>query len=160
MSQVDNIIDAILAREGPPTNDPLDKGGSTAYGISQRANPEAWKNGPPTEAQARAIYEARYFKGPGFDKVEDGRLQAQLTDFGVNSGPAVAVRKLQEILGVPGDGILGPDTLNVVNHEDARGLNNKLAVARVLMLARIVANNPLQVKFLVGWLARAAEWIS
>src|SRR5690606_41734117 len=36
-------------------------------------------------------------------------------DFGVNSGPARAVKSLQKVVGVAQDGIVGGQTLNAVN---------------------------------------------
>lgn len=153
------VIDDLLKKEGSPTNDSLDKGGPTAFGISKVSNPEAWKNGPPTEAQARAIYEAKYVNGPGFNKVQDKQLREQLIDYGVNSGPAIAIRKLQEILKVPTDGILGNETLVMLSRVHPEDINNLLVASRVKMIGRLVQNNPLQVKFLSGWLDRALQFL-
>lgn len=152
-------ISKVIKREGPETNDPVDKGGRTKYGISEATNPDLWKDGPPTEAQSRERYEQRYVKGPRFDQIKDSRLQAQLIDFGVNSGPMVAIKKLQEILHVPVDGILGPQTLVLANAGQSADTNNKLVAARVKMIGRIVQNNPSQLKFLSGWLNRALEFL-
>jgi lysozyme family protein len=152
-----SIIDAVLKAEGGSTvtNDPQDGGGRTQFGISEKANPTAWADGKVTEDEARAIYEAKYVKGPGFDKVSHLPLRTQLVDFGVNSGPSIAVQKLQSLLGVNQDGILGPNTLTALEKADQPYLNNELAKARVLMIGRLVQKNPGQVKFLVGWLDRA-----
>ena len=154
-----DIIDEIIQREGPPSNDPLDNGGRTAWGISERGNPEAWKNGPPTYAEARVIYESKYVKGPGFDKIDDLPLRNQLIDFGVTSGPALAILKLQSILEVDPDGKLGPKTLAALLLWDGDRLNNALVAARVSMIGRIVTKNPSQLKFLRGWLIRALSFL-
>lgn len=151
-------LNHIIKEEGDPTNDPLDKGGPTAYGISQAANPEAWKNGPPTEDQARAIYLRKYVTFPKFDQVQNPSLQAQLIDFGVNSGPMIAIQKLQGILGVPVDGVLGPDTLTSLNSSPL-SLNNLLVAARIRMIGQIVSKNPSQLKYLNGWLNRTLEFL-
>ncbi len=155
-----DAISDIIAREGPPSNDPNDSGGQTAFGISEKSNPEAWKNGPPTEAQARAIYEQKYVKSPGFDKIADKQLQAQLIDFGVNSGPAIAIMKLQSILGVQEDGVLGPNTLAILATLHPEDVNNCLVAERVKLIGRIVSKNPSQLKFLNGWLDRSLQWLS
>ncbi len=154
-----DVIGDIIKREGPPSNDPVDHGGPTAYGISQAANPDAWKNGPPTEAQARAIYESKYIKWPHFDQVTDPHLQAQLIDFGVNSGPGIAIQKLQAILGVGVDGVLGPQTLTALAAADPKVINNKLVVARVLMICKIVQKNPSPVKFILGGCDKALSFL-
>lgn len=153
------VIDDILKREGPPSNHPADKGGRTAFGISERNFPDAWKDGKVTEEEARAIYDMKFVKGPGFDKVPDKRLREQLIDYGVNSGPMVAIQKLQDILKVPVDGILGPATLTALASVHPDDANSLLVVARVKMIGQIVSKNPSQVKFLNGWLNRALEFI-
>ena len=162
MSTTDKIISNIISQEGGFVNDPNDHGNRTIFGISEKANPDAWRNGPPTQEQARQIYINKYVKGPGFDKVYDTHLQAQLVDFGVNSGPGIAVQKLQEILHVAVDGVLGPATLAAVEKvllTDATALNNQLVAARIKMICKIVQRDPSQVKFLLGWCSRSLEFM-
>lgn len=160
MATTDSIINDILKREGAATNDPLDKGGRTAFGISEKSNPEAWKDGKVTEDEARAIYEQKYVKGPKFDLITDPHLRAQLVDFGVTSGPQLVISKLQEILGVKVDGVIGAATLKAISAIHPEDLSNALVVTRVKMIGKIVVNNPSQLKFLNGWLNRALEFLS
>lgn len=160
MTKTDSeIISEVIAREGAATKDAQDGGGRTQFGISERSNPAAWADGKVTEQEARETYERKYVKGPGFNRIPDDRLRAQLIDFGVNSGPAVAIQKLQEILQVEADGILGPQTLAAIAADRADELNNLLVGARVRMIGRIVSKNPSQLKFLSGWLNRATEFL-
>lgn len=160
-SAIGRIIEKVIEAEGGEitTNDSADAGGRTQYGISERANPEAWADGKVTLDEARDIYFRKYVKGPGFDKITNTKLQHQLVDFGVNSGPGVAVKNLQQILGVEQDGVIGNKTLEAIEKMDARTLNNELAKARCLLLARICVKTPSQLKFLVGWLNRALEFV-
>src|SRR6188474_3748764 len=118
MSEADQII----AREGGFVNNPFDKGGATKYGITLKTL--SWWLGRPATLQelrdmpvstAQAIYEARYVAGPGFDKLPKGVLQSNLVDFGVMSGPHLAITYLQEILQVTADGVLGPVTLEALS---------------------------------------------
>ena len=157
----DDIIGDILIREGGATvtNDPHDAGGRTQYGISERSNPGAWADGRVTEAEARAIYQKRYIDGPGFDKIPDKQLRTQLIDYGVNSGPMVAIMKLQGILQVTVDGVIGPETLGVLATIHPEDVNNLLVAARVKMIGQIVVKRPDQLKYLVGWLNRALEFL-
>ena len=156
-----DIIDDVLRREGgaASTNRKNDRGGRTQYGISEKSNPEAWKDGKVTEDEARAIYIAKYVTAPGFDKITDVRLQHQLVDFGVLSGPRVATQKLQEILGVPPDGMLGPITFAAIAARSARELNNLLVVQRVKLIGRICKNDSRQLENLNGWLNRALDFL-
>lgn len=156
---VTDMIDDIVAREGGYSNDPADAGGRTDKGISEKANPEAWADGVVTDAEAREIYERKYVKGPGFDQIRDRQLRAQLTDFGVNSGPMIAIMKLQEILHVKVDGILGPQTLTIANSLHADDINTSLVAMRVRMIGKIVTKNPSQLKWLNGWLDRALQFL-
>lgn len=164
VSNTTDIITDVIKREVGETgdaivNDPSDGGGRTQFGISERSNPEAWKDGHVTEEEARAIYERKYVLGPGFDRVQNENLRAQLVDWGVNSGPSVAISKLQALLNVEVDGHLGPHTLAAIASCDPIGLNNHLMVERVKMIGRIVQKNPSQLKFLGGWLNRTCEFL-
>ena len=160
MLTINDIISNEIKLEGAPTNDPIDAGGKTAFGISKAANPEAWKNGAPTEAQARAIYQSKYVDAPGFSKITDPALQVQLIDYGINSGSYIAIQKLQAILAVPVDGVLGPATFDALSKSDLHKVNNDLVVARIKMICKIVQANPSQLKYLGGWAMRACEFIS
>mgnify|MGYP001587757255 FL=1 len=161
MTTIKDIVDDVIQREGGAavTNDPTDRGGRTQYGISEKSHPDAWADGRVTEEEARAIYEKKYVIYPGFDKVQDDRLRAHLVDFGVNSGPQVAVSKLQEILGVVVDGVLGVRTLEALNARRADDLNNRLVASRVRMIGRIVSKVPSQLKWLNGWLDRSLSFM-
>ena len=159
MPTTDDIITEIIRKEGDPTNDPNDSGGRTQFGISETANPEAWADGHVTEAEAREIYERKYVIGPRFDQIPDVYLRAQLIDFGVNSGPAVAIMKLQEILHVTVDGWIGPETLGALTQVHPEAVNNELVKSRVMMICRIVQKNPSQLRYLLGWAKRALEFL-
>ena len=154
-----DTLDRLEKREGGFSDDPADTGGRTYKGISERWNADLWKDGPPTDAQVRERYEQRYVKGPGFDKVSDLRLREQLIDFGVNSGPGVAIQKLQAVLRVTVDGALGPKTLGALAQSDSRKINNLLVAARIMMLCRIVQKNPSQNRFIAGWADRALQFL-
>jgi lysozyme family protein len=160
LSTDDTIINAELVREGlTTTNDPDDKGGLTVDGISQKANPDLFIHGHPTLGSVRLRFEQRYVEGPGFDHIINVPLRTQLIDFGINSGPMIAIQKLQEVLSVPVDGILGPKTLAAVTAHDPRVTNNALVAARIAMLSNIVARDPSQAKYLTGWVNRAKEFL-
>lgn len=160
MPGVKEEIDQILVNEGggTMTNDPKDKGGRTQYGISETSNPGAWADGKVTEQEARDIYTQKYLVGTNIIKVADPRLQAQLLDFAVNSGPYPAISNLQAIIGVKTDGVLGIGTLSVLSTKDSRDVNNKLVTARILMICRIVQKDPSQLKYLTGWCDRALQF--
>jgi lysozyme family protein len=154
-----DIIDDLLKREGGLVDNPADKGGRTAYGISEKANPQAWADGKVTSEEAKALYTKKYIQGPGFDKLPDDKLRTQLIDFGVNSGPGIAIIRLQEIIGVETDGVLGPHTVAALSKFNSDAVNNALVIARIRMICRIVKKNPSQLAFLLGWIDRALSFL-
>ncbi len=161
------MLDNIIRREGGFTNDPVDSGGATKFGITIKTL-RAWRRGRVsvddvrhlTKAEARDIYRSQYVEKPRFDRIRDERLREQVVDYGVNSGPPTAAKDLQAAAGSGVDGIVGPKTLRAVNRADARSLGNKLAVARAKRLGRIVKRKPSQLRFLNGWLNRALSFVS
>lgn len=157
-----DFLDEIIDEEGgaKETNDPDDPGGRTKFGISERANPDLWKDGPPTYEQARQRYEERYIHEPGFDKISFKPLRENLADFGVTSGPARPILFLQTILAVPKDGILGPQTLAALAQRDPKHINNLLCAMREAFYRKLGDINPTKKKFVKGWVARAKRfWI-
>lgn len=162
-TDIDRIIDNVITNEGgaKATDDPSDNGGRTQYGISEKSNPQAWLDGQVSEQEAKEIYLRKYVVWPGFHKlpVSHQKLQAQLIDYGVHSGPQLAIQKLQAILGAKTDGVLGPKTLNAIEQTDPVALNNKLMQARVKMIGNIVSKNPSQLKYLNGFLSRALDFM-
>lgn len=154
----------VMQREGfgTVTNDPLDTGGRTQWGVSERSNPQAWADGAVTEAEARKIFLKKYVVFPRFNRLPASyeNLRDQLIDYGFNSGPNLAIQKLQEILNEKADGIIGPKTLLAIRRHDPITLNNKLVAARIRMIGRIVQKAPSQSRFINGWLDRALSFLA
>jgi lysozyme family protein len=153
------IIADVIKREGGVSNDPADRGSLTYEGISSISNPDLFKNGLPSDAQVRQRYEEKYIMGPGFNQITDSKVKSLLVDWGVNSGPAIAIKNLQAILHVDQDGILGAETAQAANSLHPEDLVNSLVAKRVQMIGRLITNNPSQAKFAAGWLNRAVEWL-
>ena len=150
-----DLIDRIIAREGGAklTNDPLDPGGVTKYGISQRANPDVDVPNLTYEG-ARKVYTNKYLVGTSISLLPDWAQEA-VCDFGVHSGPQEAIRLFQRLLGVHVDGKIGPATLAAAN-----SASNKQLILRTyerercLYLVRQCQANPQKLRFLAGWIAR------
>jgi len=162
MSEIDDIV----SREGGLVNNPADKGGITKYGIT-KGTLSWFRNVPVTDddiinlslREAQDIYEARYVKGPGFDKLPNSVLQSNMIDFGVMSGPQLAIQNLQNILHIEADGIIGPKTIQAVEASNLVALNAAIVKSRILMCARICKRDPSQLVFLVGWLNRIFSFL-
>lgn len=102
----------------------------TKYGIAAHAHPDVDIQAL-TKAQAAAIYDAKYWQ-----KIRGNDLRAGLDlvtmDPAVNSGVSRGVRWLQEAVGVPADGWMGPVTLQAANgHADGAGVIARACAARM-----------------------------
>lgn len=166
-----DFIDTIIQEEGgaQETNDPTDPGGRTKYGISEKANPEAWASGDLTYDEARKIYQQKYISIDGIDTIPDLTLMHQVADFGVTSGPDTSVKALQQLVGVPSDGKIGPATLAAITNYPAGTLfgtpvsglvllNLAFRDARALFYAVATKRRPQNLKFLLGWLKRGFDF--
>ncbi|MDW9547738.1 secretion activator protein [Sinorhizobium meliloti] len=104
--------------EGGYSNRKSDRGGPTKYGVTHTTL--AAHRGVPsvtadqvmalTKLEAEDIYRRSYWSQSGGDILPPG-LDYAVFDFGVNSGPARAVKTLQQVLGVREDGHVGEQTL-------------------------------------------------
>ena len=166
----EQIIDAILEREGGYSDRPDDAGGPTNHGITQQRLAD-WRRRPVTAAEvealsveeARDIYRHCYIQAPGLGKVLDDDLRGLLVDCSVLHGPRNAVRFLQRALGVADDGILGDLTVAALWRVDRRRLLWQVFAERVMFVGRIISENlmdadrdgiPDNTEFAKGWLAR------
>jgi lysozyme family protein len=128
MTEVE-ILDGVLAREGgwrpetPRPSAPPDP--ATNLGITLPTL-RAWRNNPTLTAddlkelrpeEARQIYAQRYIADPGFtpENIPFEPLRIQLIDFGVNSGPARAIRWLQRVLRLSATGVLDQTTRSALD---------------------------------------------
>jgi len=165
MTAIDDMLEAVIRREGPYNHLSADRGGATNWGITQ-STLSGWLGRPAsaddvkqlTPQAAKAIYRALFYERPRIDMLPEP-LDDQVFDFAVNSGPFVAIAALQECLGTKPDGVLGPITIGLALQSDTRTIGNRLAVWRIMMLGRICRRDPSQIQFLQGWLRRAAEFI-
>ncbi len=162
---IDQILDDLIRREGGYVHDPVDRGGPTNYGITQRTL-RAWRGQAVTAAEvrrltrdeARAIYQRRYVDAPGFATLPDP-LRAQVVDDGVLSSPRQAVRDLQRAIGgVRVDGRLGPKTRAAIRRRGARVVHARLLQTRTVRLGRVVQKDLSQARFLAGWLTRTTAF--
>ena len=171
----ERLIDSLIDREGGYVNHPADRGGPTAFGITEAVARAQGYFGPmklmPRE-EAVAIYRRLYWLRPRFDAVAAGspRIAAELFDCGVNMGPAVAVTFLQRALTalnrsgrdfpdlVP-DGRIGPETLDALRRYGAvRTKSGETILLRALdalqgeRYLRLAERRPANEAFLYGWL--------
>lgn len=106
-----------LVFEGGYVNDPQDPGGITDFGITLatlshfegRQATVAELTGM-SDATKAAIYRSMFWNVIQGDHLPSG-VDLVVFDMAVNGGPGRAARMLQEAVGVPVDGMIGPATL-------------------------------------------------
>lgn len=99
----DRLMSHVLSNEGGYANHPDDRGGETNWGVTVGVARRYGFTGSMrsmTRAQAVAIYRARYWVEPGYDRIAavSERIAGELFDTGVNMGPSVASAMLQRAL--------------------------------------------------------------
>jgi len=173
---VDDLIDAVIDREGGYVDHPADRGGATCWGITQGVARAEGYGGDmrhlPRE-QAVAIYRRLYWLRPGFDRVAEraSKVAEELFDTGVNMGPAVATAFLQRGLNALNrgatdypdlvlDGRIGAVTLAALDaflqRRGGRAQTVLLKAMEALQGERYLAlaeARPANEAFLYGWLA-------
>lgn len=164
MTYIDDVIRKICNREGGYTNDPLDPGGPTKYGITQ-STLSRWRKKVVTATdvknltleEASKIYKSFFVEAPGYLYLEDDPLAEQLIDAGVNHGPEKSIRMLQQVVGTTVDGRIGPKTKTKYLQMKPEKVFSKFMGARIKYYSEILLNKPSQVKYAGGWLNRCAE---
>lgn len=156
-------VKIVLDHEGGYVNDPSDHGGETNFGITQRTltayltacpAPLSARVKDLTREQATEIYRSEYWDAVGLARVEEYPVALILFDQGVVSGPGNVIGRVQSLLGLKVDGVLGPQTLTAINRHDGHELAFKLVRATAHHYVAIVEHDSSQLKFLSGWLER------
>ena len=178
MTDIETIITELIDREGRAyTNDSADRGNHTKFGITIAAL-SRYRGRPCVpadvehleEPEARNIYRNDYLTSIQLHRIKDPYVMVLAFDIGVNHGTHRAVRWLQQIAGVPADGVFGNQTEIAVNSMDPARLYQRLIARRVRFIGEIIAHDPerkrasqdgykLQAKFASGWCNRAAGFI-
>lgn len=158
--------------EGGYANTKVDRGGETYKGIARNFWDSwgGWKiidgvkpNVSSTKALntiletnvklqelVHAFYKKNFWDQICGDQLEDQMIANNIYDFAVNSGVSRAIKYAQRIAKVTEDGKCGPRTIEAINNSIA-GFVTYYKAARLDFLRKIVANNPSQSVFMLGW---------
>lgn len=184
MANYINAYNITLKHEGGYVNDPDDNGGETYRGIARKFFPNwiGWaqidklksegKKLNSEEVRAILEYPVQNFYKQNFwdvisgDLIKDQLIAEELFDTGVNQGIATAVKYLQEALNllnrnqvnykdITVDGKFGPATLGALNgFAEGKILYNLINILQGERYIEICRKNPVQEKFMRGWLSR------
>ena len=152
----------VLEDEGGNNDDPVDHGGRTSRGITQREydawchlhkspSGDVWKATPET---IQMIYFQQYWL-PNCDPLPLGTDYA-FFDMSVLFGPYRATIFMQEAVDVPADGHFGVVTMQAVMAANPKVLIESVTQKREAFYKAIERSNPSQIRFDRGWMNRAA----
>lgn len=124
-----NAFQELIINEGGYSNDPVDAGGKTIYGITSRDYPhqftviyQLFKEGNKALAlKAAENFYRKEFWNPLYEEIPDSSLAFKLFDLSVNRGKKTAVKLLQDTLffdfgkTIARDGNFGAITLSAIN---------------------------------------------
>lgn len=144
----DSAVEFVLKAEGFESNDPLDPGSFTRYGISQRAHPDVDVS-RLTEQAAVDLYRARYWEAYRLDRLPPAIAMA-VFDGTVQHGGRPAIRMLQHALGLSMDGIVGAQTVGACYRADQAELLATYCARRAVYYAHLSTFG----RFGVGWMRR------
>lgn len=168
MASFETAYQIVAGHEGGYQNNPNDSGNynslgqlvGTNWGISAPVY-ESFVGYPPTQSDmqtmsistAKAIYKQRFWDVIKGDQINNQSVATILFDGRVNHG-SFGVVLMQRILGVEDDGVVGPITLSAINSANPQWLFNEYKQAREDFYNYLVNQDPTQIVFLNGWLAR------
>lgn len=137
-----------------------DGGGLTRYGIAQTKhdNIPAYFydcSAGVALAYAKVIYLKEYWDRFLGDEIFSDEVASCLFSFAVNDGNAREVKMLQQAVGVPVDGMMGPVTLAKVNAADDGRLASALRYAQASFYQTLALTRPDIARELPGLLNRA-----
>ena len=151
---------------------PHDKGGPTVCGITYNTyvlwSKQVGKPKPSVEQMVSmtidewlSVYKTLFWDRISGDKIGFQRVADMLVDWTWTSGVPWPVRRLQGILCVKQDGIIGPKTLYEMNCWNEDALVEEMRKERIDYYEGIVKRDKTQAKFLDGWTNRTndcAKW--
>jgi lysozyme family protein len=152
-----------LQHEGGFSDRPADRGGATNMGITASTLASWYGHAVTTQqvetlpqAVAAQIYQSRYWQTVNAAALPPG-LDLMVFDFGVNHGPESSVMRLQGLLGLQQDGIIGPQTLGAIKAHALNWIIATLGYSQQTFYNQLAQDDPEEAEFLAGWLARCSD---
>lgn len=166
MADVSILAPFILSFEGGFVNDPADRGGATNRGVTiatwKRVGYDKDGDGDidtddlrliTADDAVRRVLKPHYWDRWKADFILSQSVANIVVDWVWASGKH-GITKVQRLLGVKADGIVGPKTLQVLNARDPRRLFEDIKAERRKFIRAIIAADPRQKRFEAGWLRR------
>jgi len=147
------------------TDIPGDRGGMTYAGIARNPNPQwpGWalvdrkEFGGPLTSMVREFYRQHFWNVVRGDEIANQAIAETIFNFAVNTGPGVAIKLAQVIVGAVPDGGIGPKTVELLNQCTPQNFVASYALAKIGRYAAICNKDRTQSKFLLGWINRTLQ---
>jgi len=152
----DQSLKLVLKSEGDYVNNPKDPGGETMMGVTKNAW-STWLKRPIadgemaklTVADITPFYKALYWDKSYCNQLPTG-IDYMVFDASVNMGVGQSIKLFQKSLGGVPDGIIGPNTMKLINEMNVKTMIDKYS-AQKEMFYKSLGTFP---TFGKGWLAR------
>ncbi len=171
MEVYEKALKKLLIHEGGYSNHSADRGGETYKGITKKyygkwdgwaiidaqEDKEALDSNKDLQKKVADFYYTYYWHKLKCDQMNDPAIAEMIFSTGVNAGKKLAVKKMQRILGVTVDGLIGQNTLRALNSVDI----NKFIYQYVLELIDFyveISSKGSNHLFLKGWCKRALSF--
>ena len=152
-------LELVLQHEMGYVHHPLDPGGRTNLGVTQRVwedyvghkvDEQTMRN--LTKELVAPLYRKEYWDAVHGDQLPSGADYLAF-DFAVNAGAFRCIKTIQRALNITADGIIGPVTIKAIQDTNAEDFIEKFSNAKESFY-RSLTNFP---TFGKGWLNRVAE---
>jgi hypothetical protein len=152
----DRSLKLVLKSEGGYVNNPKDPGGESMMGVTKNAW-STWLKRPIadgemaklTVADITPFYKALYWDKSYCNQLPTG-IDYMVFDASVNMGVGLSIKLFQKSLGGVPDGIIGPNTMKLINEMNVKTMIDKYS-AQKEMFYKSLGTFP---TFGKGWLAR------
>lgn len=152
MSNFDRAFKVLIQHEGGWSNNPNDY--PTKYGITSKSYERGLDVIFITPDVAKVWYEKNYWVPMRLGEVVSSKLSTVIFDLAVNQGQGTVVKRLQRLLKLDDDGVIGKGTLAAINATDPTQTALKLINESALYYLEVVKSNPRKQVFLRGWINR------
>lgn len=166
MADVNKLAPWILKWEGGFVNDPDDSGGATNKGVTIKTWKQVGydKDGDgdidvkdlkllTVDDVIKVVLKPHYWDRWKADEIVSQSVANICVDWVWASGKP-GITRVQKLLGVKQDGVVGPKTLAALNSRSPLPLFGAIKQERIKFIDEICIKNPKNLKFKKGWLNR------